>query len=177
MTRACVADAARRGWRPAGRATILSAMETSPAAPEPQATSPGAPFAPFTTVAGDPASGLVIVCDHADNRVPPEYADLGLPPAEFRRHIAWDPGAAAVTRSLAEALGAPAVLSTFSRLLIDANRGEDDPTLIMRLSDGAVVPRNAKVDAAIGLTAALLFDHIPLTAKGFAQQKFKLLPT
>ncbi len=53
-----------------------------------------------------------------------------------------------MTRSLAEALGAPAVLSTFSRLLIDANRGEDDPTLIMRLSDGAVVPGNAKVDAA-----------------------------
>jgi predicted N-formylglutamate amidohydrolase len=39
------------------------------------------------------------------------------------------------------------VLSTFSRLLIDANRGEDDPTLIMRLSDGAVVPGNASVDA------------------------------
>jgi predicted N-formylglutamate amidohydrolase len=42
----------------------------------------------------------------------------------------------------------PAILSTFSRLLIDANRGEDDPTLIMRLSDGAVVPGNAGVDAA-----------------------------
>src|SRR4029079_8661660 len=51
-------------------------------------------------------------------------------------------GAAALTRSLAARLGAPAVLSSFSRLLIDLNRGEDDPTLIMRLSDGAVVPRN-----------------------------------
>ena len=39
-------------------------------------------------------------------------------------------------------------MSTFSRLLIDANRGEDDPTLIMRLSDGAIVPGNAAVDAA-----------------------------
>jgi predicted N-formylglutamate amidohydrolase len=37
-------------------------------------------------------------------------------------------------------------MSTFSRLLIDANRGEDDPTLIMRLSDGVVVPGNADVD-------------------------------
>ena len=40
------------------------------------------------------------------------------------------------------------MLTRFSRLLIDANRGEDDPTLVMRLSDGAVVPGNAAVDAA-----------------------------
>ena len=59
----------------------------------------------------------------------------------------YDPGAAAVTQMLASRLGIPAVLSTFSRLLIDANRGEDDPTLIMRLSDGAVVPGNAAADA------------------------------
>jgi predicted N-formylglutamate amidohydrolase len=102
----------------------------------------------FRLVAGDPACGLLLICDHAENRVPAEYGDLGLPPAEFRRHIAYDPGAAAVTRGLAEALNAPAVLSTFSRLLIDPNRGDDDPTLIMRLSDGAVLPGNARVDAA-----------------------------
>jgi predicted N-formylglutamate amidohydrolase len=104
--------------------------------------------AAFTLVEGDPASGLLLVCDHAENRVPPEYRDLGLPKAEFSRHIAYDPGAAAVTRALAAALGAPAVLSTFSRLLIDPNRGADDPTLIMRLSDGAVLPGNARVDDA-----------------------------
>jgi predicted N-formylglutamate amidohydrolase len=38
------------------------------------------------------------------------------------------------------------VISTFSRLVIDPNRGEDDPTLVMRLSDGALVPGNAHVD-------------------------------
>ena len=42
-------------------------------------------------------------------------------------------------------LGAPAVLTRYSRLLIDPNRGEDDPTLIMRLSDGAIVPGNAAI--------------------------------
>ncbi|HVY19112.1 MAG TPA: N-formylglutamate amidohydrolase [Bauldia sp.] len=99
-------------------------------------------------MAGDPACGLILICDHAENRVPPEYGDLGLPASEFRRHIAYDPGAAAVTRALAASLNAPAVLSTFSRLLIDPNRGDDDPTLIMRLSDGAVLPGNAHVDAA-----------------------------
>jgi predicted N-formylglutamate amidohydrolase len=103
-------------------------------------------FRPFVTIDGDLASGLLIICDHAANAVPAEYGDLGLPAAEFHRHIAYDPGAAAVTRMMASRLGAPAVLSTFSRLLIDANRGEDDPTLIMKLSDGAVVPGNAAVD-------------------------------
>ena len=119
-------------------AGLSSANNSPPSVP--------AAVAPFTLVDGDVASGLVIVCDHADNRVPAEYGDLGLPAAEFTRHIAYDPGAAAVTRRLAARLGAPAVLSTFSRLLIDPNRGEDDPTLIMRLSDGAVVPGNAGVD-------------------------------
>ncbi len=104
-------------------------------------------FPPFALVDGDPAAGVLVVCDHADNRVPSEYGDLGLPADAFRRHIAYDPGAAAVARGLARHLGVPAVLSTFSRLLIDPNRGEDDPTLIMRLSDGAVVPGNATVDA------------------------------
>lgn len=103
-------------------------------------------FPPFSLVDGDPAAGLLIVCDHAANGLPAEYGDLGLPASEFQRHIAYDPGAAAVARGLAQRLGAPAVLSTFSRLLIDPNRGEDDPTIIMRLSDGAVIPGNASVD-------------------------------
>ncbi len=99
-------------------------------------------------IPGEVGGGLLLLCDHAANHIPPEYDNLGLPAAELARHIAYDPGAASVTRELARLLGAPAILSTFSRLLIDANRGADDPTLIMRLSDGAVVPGNARVDEA-----------------------------
>jgi predicted N-formylglutamate amidohydrolase len=105
------------------------------------------PF-PVETIAGDAASGALILCDHASNAVPPELGDLGLPAAEFGRHIAYDIGAAEVTRALAAALGAPAVMTRYSRLLIDPNRGADDPTLIMRLSDGAVIPGNRRLDAA-----------------------------
>ena len=97
---------------------------------------------------GELDGGLVILVDHASNRIPPEYADLGLPPAELLRHIAYDIGAGPLGRILAERFRAPAILTCFSRLLIDANRGEDDPTLVMRLSDGALVPGNALVDAA-----------------------------
>lgn len=102
----------------------------------------------FEIVPGRASCGVVLVCDHAENSFPPEYGTLGLPARELERHIAYDIGAAAVTRAIAAALGAPAVLSRFSRLLIDPNRGADDPTLIMRLSDGAIVPGNRHLDAA-----------------------------
>ena len=32
--------------------------------------------------------------------------------------------------------------------MIDPNRGADDPTFVMRLSDGAIVPGNAHIDEA-----------------------------
>lgn len=91
---------------------------------------------------------MILLADHARNTVPAEYADLGLPHAQFQRHIAYDIGVEAVTRGLARVLGCPALMATYSRLLIDPNRGADDPTLIMRVSDGAVVPGNAGVDEA-----------------------------
>jgi predicted N-formylglutamate amidohydrolase len=97
---------------------------------------------------GELDGGFVILVDHASNFIPLEYADLGLPQPELLRHIAYDIGAGPLGRALAERFRAPAILTCFSRLLIDANRGEDDPTLIMRLSDGALVPGNERVDAA-----------------------------
>ncbi|CTQ55115.1 putative N-formylglutamate amidohydrolase [Roseibium album] len=107
----------------------------------------GVAFQSTEYVNGDLGSGLLLLCDHARNTVPPGYGDLGVPAEQFERHIGYDIGARAVTLELAERLKAPACLTNFSRLVIDPNRGEDDPTLIMRLSDGAVVPGNAKVDA------------------------------
>lgn len=99
-------------------------------------------FAPFDIVEGDRRRGIVLVADHARRDLPEEYGDLGLPAAEFDRHIAYDIGVETVTRELAALLHAPAVLAGFSRLLIDPNRGEDDPTLIRQLYDGTVVPAN-----------------------------------
>jgi predicted N-formylglutamate amidohydrolase len=90
----------------------------------------------------------VLVADHARNALPEEYGDLGLPAAEFQRHIAYDIGVEQVTRRLAALTGAPAVMASYSRLLIDPNRGEDDPTLIRQLYDGTVVPANYPIAAA-----------------------------
>jgi predicted N-formylglutamate amidohydrolase len=111
------------------------------------------PVAPKSTdsyeiLAGRSDLGLLLICDHAVNALPPGYSTLGLPASELERHIAYDIGAYAVTRRLAQSLDAPAISTRFSRLLIDVNRGLDDPTLIMRLSDGTVVPANRRIDEA-----------------------------
>ncbi|MCE4225977.1 N-formylglutamate amidohydrolase [Methylobacterium sp. C25] len=103
---------------------------------------------PVEVIPGDARRGLLILCDHASNAVPDDLDRLGVAEHEFGRHIAYDIGAAAVTRRLASLLGVPAVLTMFSRLVIDPNRGRADPTLVMRLSDGAIVPGNARIDAA-----------------------------
>lgn len=104
-------------------------------------------FEPVETIGGDIASGLLLLCDHASNALPPAYGSLGLPESQLARHIGWDIGAADVTRALAAHFNAPALLTRYSRLLIDPNRGADDPTLVMRLSDGALVPGNARASA------------------------------
>ena len=102
----------------------------------------------YTVLPGRADAGLVILCDHAGNALPQAYGTLGLPADQLKRHIAYDIGAREVTRALAAALGVPAVLTHYSRLLIDPNRGRDDPTQIMRLSDGAVIPGNRHLDEA-----------------------------
>ena len=100
-------------------------------------------YAPYSIHAEGRNSRWLVTCDHATNTVPPDLGgSLGLPEADMSRHIAYDVGAAGVTIALADALGAPALLSNFSRLVIDPNRGEDDPTLLMRLYDGSVIPGN-----------------------------------
>jgi predicted N-formylglutamate amidohydrolase len=98
---------------------------------------------PYRRIKGNSSLGLLILCDHAENTLPEAYGTLGLRSEDLHRHIAYDLGAAGVSEHLANALGAPALLTRFSRLLIDPNRGIDDPTLIMQLSDGLIVPGNA----------------------------------
>ena len=87
-------------------------------------------------------ASVILLCDHASNRVPKALGTLELPRRELERHIAWDIGIAAVTRRLALALDAPAVLSGYSRLVIDCNRDVEDEQSIPESSDGTDVPGN-----------------------------------
>ncbi|WP_372840447.1 N-formylglutamate amidohydrolase [Phaeovulum sp.] len=88
----------------------------------------------------------LLVCDHASAHVPRRYDGLGLPPETLNLHIGVDVGIAAVTRALAAAIDAPAVLTRTSRLLIDCNRWIADPTSIPQESDGITVPGNCNLN-------------------------------
>src|SRR3954452_985040 len=100
----------------------------------------------YIRIDGDPKRGVILLADHARNTLPSRYGTLGLDAGQFARHIAYDVGIEALTAGLARKLGCPALMSAFSRLLIDPNRGLDDPTLIMRISDGVLIPANAHLD-------------------------------
>lgn len=104
------------------------------------------PVKPFVTrhLTGD--CRFLILCDHASNHVPAAFDGLGLSPQQLERHIAYDIGALGVAEKIADTLSCPLVAAQFSRLVIDPNRGLDDPTLVMKLSDGDVIPANVHVD-------------------------------
>ncbi|MCP5076292.1 MAG: N-formylglutamate amidohydrolase [Rhodobacteraceae bacterium] len=105
-------------------------------------------YVPYVTSGMERQSDVIVVCDHASNFVPPQIqgGNLGLPAADMNRHIAFDIGAKGVSLRLGELLDAPVICSNFSRLVVDPNRGEDDPTLLMRLYDGTIIPGNRHAD-------------------------------
>lgn len=92
-------------------------------------------------------SELVLVCDHASNRVPRSLKNLGLSPQMLGTHIAWDPGAEKIAWALADKLDAPLVLSNYSRLVIDCNRPPASPESIPMESAGVCIPGNRNLSA------------------------------
>lgn len=93
-------------------------------------------------------SDIVLLCEHASNHMPAEYGRLGLEASHLQRHIAWDIGAAEVTRLLSARLDAPAFMSGYSRLLIDLNRPLGTLGSIPVLSEDTDIPGNVGIDMA-----------------------------
>nr|WP_239478677.1 N-formylglutamate amidohydrolase [Lichenicola cladoniae] len=93
-------------------------------------------------------SDILLVIDHAGRAVPASLGRLGLPDAEFERHIAWDIGVLGVGEHLCTLLDATAVVQRYSRLVIDCNRTPRHPTSIAPRSDGTDVPGNRGLDDA-----------------------------
>jgi predicted N-formylglutamate amidohydrolase len=104
--------------------------------------------APYEVLNADGAAPILLVCDHAANALPAHYNMLGLEPDLLSRHIAWDIGAADLTRRLSASLDAPAVLSCYSRLLIDCNRLPGHVTSIPEVSDHIPIPGNVDLSVA-----------------------------
>jgi len=84
---------------------------------------------------------VLITCEHASSAVPDDVA-LGLSPEILSTHVSYDRGAIEIARSLAERLGAPLHAGTQSRLVIDLNRREENPDVILETTYGLVVPGN-----------------------------------
>jgi len=116
-------------------------------------------YSAFSIHGPDRQGPWIITCDHATNTVPDFVAGgaLGLPDTDMGRHIAYDVGALGVALALGAVLDAPVIWSNFSRLVIDPNRGLDDPTLIMPLYDGTVIPGNRRITDA---DRRLRIDHL-----------------
>ncbi len=93
-------------------------------------------------------SPFLLLCDHAGRAVPRSLGDLGVGPADWDRHIAWDIGAAGVCAALSGKLGAACIIQAFSRLVIDCNRAPGHPTSVVMVSDGTQVPGNHGLSAA-----------------------------
>lgn len=107
----------------------------------------------------DGETPLVLICDHASNKVPRSLNGLGLSAELLDDHIAWDIGAAAVTRIVAKRLDCPAFLTCFSRLVIDVNRAPGDPASIPEISDGNLVPGNQGLSETEQIARAEVFAH------------------
>ncbi len=90
---------------------------------------------------------LLLTCEHARAAVP-EGIDLRLDPRHLATHIAHDRGAFPIARGLEERTGAPLHAGSFTRLVVDLNRMEDNPDVIAVESHGVVIAGNAALDAA-----------------------------
>ncbi len=99
----------------------------------------------------DPApmdSNVMLVCEHASNRVPESLDKLGLSEEALASHIAWDPGALGVAKAMAKTLGAPLVSGGLSRLVYDCNRPPEAKSAIPSKSEIYEIPGNK--DLSIG---------------------------
>jgi predicted N-formylglutamate amidohydrolase len=103
---------------------------------------------PFVVERPNGTSPFVLVGDHAGRRLPRALGSLGVPAMELERHIAWDIGIAGVARELSARLDAFAILQTYSRLVIDANRPLTSPQSIVTLSERTEIPGNRDLSAA-----------------------------
>ncbi len=89
-----------------------------------------------------PDARVIVVCEHASNRIPAALNGLGLAPGVAESHIAWDPGALPVAQALAGRLAAPLVHGGISRLVYDCNRPPEAVDAIPAVSEIHAVPGN-----------------------------------
>jgi predicted N-formylglutamate amidohydrolase len=88
---------------------------------------------------------VALICEHAGAAIPSALNNLNLPRSALEKHIACDIGAEKTARLVAQQLGAPLVLQSYSRLVVDCNRPKNTPESIPAESDGIVIPGNLNI--------------------------------
>lgn len=109
---------------------------------------------------------LLVSCEHATGRVPPEYAGAFPDESVLRTHRAWDPGAAVLARELQDAFNAPGFHGEFTRLLVDLNRGERSAALFSEFTPAdareGLLEFHGRWRASVHKAAAALAGRGPL---------------
>jgi predicted N-formylglutamate amidohydrolase len=90
---------------------------------------------------------LLIIVDHANNFIPSKYKNLGLPKYLTESHIAYDLNILNLAKQINTLLESDIVYGENSRLIIDLNRGQNDPTLIPSISDKKIIPGNIGISS------------------------------
>ncbi|WP_170766442.1 N-formylglutamate amidohydrolase [Ruegeria lacuscaerulensis] len=112
---------------------------------------------------------VVLLCEHASHRIPPEYGGLGLAEADRQSHAVWDPGARALSVLLSKTLDAPVVASTVSRLVYDCNRPPEAASAMPEKSELIEVSGN------IGLSAQDRAARVAAVYEPFCQAVSQVL--
>ncbi len=102
---------------------------------------------PVVLVNASSKKAAVLVCEHAGRAIPRALGDLGLTEADLDRHIAYDIGAEKLSRMMAERLGLPLVLQSYSRLVVDCNRPVEAADAVPELSDAIPIRANMSIGA------------------------------
>lgn len=109
------------------------------------------------------APSVLVVCEHASNRIPDGLNTLGLNSEVRKSHVAWDPGALGVAEAVAEALSGLLVSAQISRLVYDCNRPPDAASAIPAQSEIYEIPGN------VGLTAKARDERVQTVYTPFTQ--------
>jgi predicted N-formylglutamate amidohydrolase len=109
----------------------------------------------------DATSPFLLICEHASNYFPPEFDNLGLKEDVLVSHIAWDPGAQAVTEFMSDKLNAQAIIGRISRLVYDCNRPPEAIDAVPERSEIFEVPGNK------GLTPEQYQERVALCFEPF----------
>ena len=103
---------------------------------------------PVEIIPASTPSPVLLVCDHAGDRIPLKLQEHSLPPEDMARHIAVDINAELVARVIAAEMNSTLVIQRYSRLVVDVNRPESSSELMPKISDETLIPFNQNVSAS-----------------------------